>query len=98
MTKALLQVTWGVLLAAFCSYLYINAKNDLIQVQLEIPHVKRELKEALEENKRLTFEVQSFESPQHLVELSRQPEFSHLKPVANSEVLTVPYQPKDITQ
>jgi hypothetical protein len=98
MTKALLQMTFGFLLAAFCSYLYINAKNDLIQVQLEIPHIKRELKEIREENKRLGFEVQSFESPQHLVELSRQPEFSHLKPVSNREVLAVPYHQQESDQ
>lgn len=86
---------FGFLVLAFCSYLYIDAKNDLLQVQLEIPHMKRELKEITEENKRLAFEVQSFESPQHLIELSRQTEFAHLRPVSVSEVLVIPQNEGD---
>lgn len=84
-----LHGVFGFLVVAFCSYLYIDAKNALLQVQLEIPHVKRELKEIVEENKRLAFLIQSFESPQHLVELSRQTEFAHLRPASIGEVLII---------
>lgn len=85
----LLNGSFAFLLLAVCSYLYIDAKNALIKVQMEIPHVKREWMEIVEENKRLSFEIESFESPQHLIELSRKPEFSHLKPVSEGEVLKI---------
>lgn len=65
---------------AFSIYLYIDARNDLTEVKLLIPEVEKQLKQLKERNRQIVFEIARFESPQHLMELSRKPEYSHLKP------------------
>ncbi len=60
-------------------YLYIDASNEVIGLRFAIPQAQKELKEVREENKRLTYAIERFESPLNLIELSRKPEFSHLK-------------------
>lgn len=58
---------------------YIEKQNELTELRLAIPSLAKEVKSLQEENIRLTFEIEHFESPIHLMELMRKPEFSHLK-------------------
>lgn len=58
---------------------YIEKQNELTELRLAIPAIDKEVKALTEENIRLTYEVEQFESPIHLMELMRKPEFSHLK-------------------
>lgn len=60
-------------------YAYIHQQNKLIEIRLRIPQEAKELKVVQEENNRLKYEIDRFESPIHLMELSRKPEFGHLK-------------------
>ncbi len=68
-----------VLALATTLYAYVDKRNDLIGLRLQIPLLEKEARAIHEENKRLEYEVDRFESPIHLMELSRKPEFSHLK-------------------
>lgn len=71
-------------------YLYIEKKNDLTALRIAIPAVSQELKGIREENARLKYEIDKFESPSHLLELSRQPEYAHLKHPYTHEVWSLP--------
>lgn len=65
--------------AAATLYAYIEKQNELTELRLEIPAVAKELRQINDENTRLKYELDQFESPIHLMELARKPEFSHLK-------------------
>lgn len=73
--------------------LYIDKLNDLTRLRLEIPHHVRELKILQEENQRLQYEIDQFESPLYLMELLKKPEFSHLKFPSENEVLIIEETP-----
>ena len=60
-------------------YFYINKQNVITELRLQIPTIQKELREIEQENTRLQFVVEEFESPSHLMELARQPEYRHLK-------------------
>lgn len=86
--KSLLKIFICFLAASLCIYVYMNKLNKMTEIRLKIPPLKRELKEIKEENMRLQYEIERFESPLHLMELSRKNEFSHLKyPYANEVIL-----------
>ena len=62
-------------------------QNDLTELGLRSRYY-REVKILNEENQRLKYEIEQFESPIHLMELARKPEFSHLKyPTLNEIVI-----------
>lgn len=75
-----------ILFAAFL-FLYIEKLNQLTALRLEIPLVSKEVKDLQEENRRLQYEIDQFESPLHLMEMLKKPEFSHLKYPKSNEVV-----------
>ncbi len=81
-------VAVGVLL-----YALIEKQNELVAVRMEIPVLKKELRHIEEENNRLKYEMEQFESPIHLMELAKKPEFSHLKFPHHSDVVALPKPP-----
>lgn len=68
-----------ILAAFFTIYSYIENQNELTKLRLAIPALAKELRQINEENTRFKYEIDQFESPIHLMELSRKPEFGHLK-------------------
>ena len=52
---------FGVLL-----YSYVDRQNDVTRLRLEIPQLAKEIKDLSEENTRLQYEIDLFESPQNL--------------------------------
>lgn len=74
----------------FCLYSYLKLQNDLTQWKIQISETERELAAIREENRRLSYEMDQFQSPAHLLELAHRPEFSHLKHPLLKEILTVP--------
>lgn len=63
----------------FTVYAYIEKQNELTELRLAIPATAKEVRRIHEENIRLQYEIDQFESPVHLMELARKPEFGHLK-------------------
>jgi hypothetical protein len=76
-------------------YFYIDKQNELVELRLAIPILTKEVKALEEENERLRYQVNCFEDPIHLMELARQPEFSHLKYPKAHEVVLLP-EPKPL--
>lgn len=75
---------------AWCTlYRFIAKQNELTELRLAIPVISKEVKLLSEENQRLKYEIEQFESPIHLIELSRKPEFSHLKYPTSNDIVTL---------
>lgn len=74
-----LKLILCILAAVFSIYLYIDALNEVTETRLAIPQVQKELQEIVEKNNRLQYEIDQFESPLHLMEIARKPEWGHLK-------------------
>lgn len=74
-----LRIFLCILAAGLTLFAYIEKQNELTELRLAIPSLAKEVKSLQEENIRLTYEIEHFESPIHLMELMRKPEFSHLK-------------------
>ena len=76
-------------LASLGVYFYIEKQNELASLKMKLPSLAQEIHRLREENQRLQYEVDGFESPCHLMELARKPEFSHLKHPLVQEVLAM---------
>lgn len=77
-------VIFGILL-----YSYVESRNRLTGLRLRIPALEKELHEIREDNIRLQYEIERFESPIHLMELWRLPEYSHLRHPLLKEVIII---------
>lgn len=73
---------------------YVSKHNVLTERRMRVPILAKELQAIDEENVRLRFAIEKFESPLHLMELARKPEFSHLKHPLISEIIIVDNQEK----
>ena len=90
MRTLLIQI--GICLGVFgvCLYSYLDKQNTLTKAKIELPQLEKEIRMIREENRRLSYQIEQFESPSHLIELAHRPEFSHLKHPILKEILTVP--------
>lgn len=90
MQQFLLQigVCFGVF--GFCLYSYLDEQNSLVRLKMQMPQKEKEIQSVKDELQRLSYQVDRFENPTHLIELAHRPEFSHLKHPVLKEILTVP--------
>lgn len=77
-------------LSGFVLYKYIDKLNELTELRLSIPILTREVKSIREKNLELQYAIDTFESPLHLMELLRKPEFGHLKYPSLKEIIQLP--------
>lgn len=70
-------------------YSYINKQNSITELRLQIPIAAKDLQTLQQENTKLRFEIDQFENPHHLMELARQPQFSHLKHPLLNEIMLI---------
>ena len=76
--------------AGLLLYKYIDKLNDLTELRLSVPLLSTEVREVEERNLELQYAIESFESPLHLMELARKPEFGHLKYPSEDEIIVLP--------
>lgn len=76
--------------AGLALYKYIDKLNELTELRLSVPVLTREVKEIREKNLELKYAIDTFESPLHLMELARKPEFGHLKYPSINEIIQLP--------
>lgn len=75
-------------IAGIALFSYIDKLNELTELRLAIPALAKEVKLLEEDNDRLTYEIERFESPVRLMELKNQPQYSHLKyPYLNEQIV-----------
>lgn len=70
-------------------YSFIDQQNGVTELRMELPALAKEVKTLHEENMRLQYQIDQFENPQHLMELARQNEYSHLKHPLSKEIMTL---------
>jgi hypothetical protein len=70
-------------------YSYVDKQNAVTRRRLEIPVLAKEIKDLKEKNSRLQYEIELFESPEHLIELARRSEYGHLKHPMLKEIMTM---------
>ena len=73
--------------AGLMLYKYIDKQNELTELKLSIPALAKEVKEIHETNLELQYEIERFESPIHLMEIARKPEFGQLKHPNLNEII-----------
>ena len=74
-----LRLLLCILVASTFVYTYIDKQNSLTELRLAIPLLTKEVKRIQDANVQMYYEIEQFESPIHLMELARKPEFGHLK-------------------
>lgn len=79
----------GIVITVVLLLLYVNAEVTLTELRLELPKESKELKEILEGNTALQYEIDRLENPARLMQLMRAPEFSHLKYPLEDEVIVI---------
>ncbi len=69
---------------SLCLFSYLEKQNELTELRLYAPKIVKQIKSLEEENARLYYDIEQFESPDHLLQLARDSRFSHLKyPISN---------------
>lgn len=83
-----------IFLCIFCAgvllYSYIEQQNALTRLRLDIPVLSKEIRDLKETNTHLRYEIERFESPEHLLELSTSSAFSHLKHPLLKDIVALP--------
>lgn len=88
-----IQIFACLIIAVFTIYASIEKQNSLTELRVAIPALAKEVRELHEDNIRLQYDIDRFESPEHLMELARKPEFSHLKHPYWPDVLIIEKKP-----
>lgn len=79
-----------ILIFGVCLFSYLDKRNQLTQRRMRLPALRKEVLALREEIKKLEYEAERFESPMHLMELARLPQYGHLKHPLVRDILTVP--------
>ena len=74
----------------FCLYSYLDEQNALRKLKMQLPQKEKEIQSLKEEMSRLSFQIDKFENPSHLIEMAHLPEYGPLKHPVLREILTVP--------
>lgn len=87
--STLIRLLLCLVIAGIAFYKYIDKINELTELQMSIPLMAKEVKELQERNMDLQFEIEKFESPAHLMELARRPEYGHLHYPINQPIIEI---------
>ncbi len=74
----------------YALYSSVSEQNSLMTLRRAVPPLIKEVKALHEENHRLEYAVDRFENPVHLLELSRMPEYGHLKYPYTRDIIILP--------
>jgi hypothetical protein len=70
-------------------YSYIEKHNNLTEMRIKVPILQKKLTTILNENTHLQFEIEKFENPLNLMEISRKPQYGHLKHPFVSDIICI---------
>jgi cell division protein FtsB len=93
----LIRICLSIIAIGFTLFLCVEQQNRLTELRLQIPLLEKELRTIQKENQRLAYEIERFQSPIHLMELARKPEFGYLKHPLLSDVIILPYPKESIS-
>lgn len=73
----------------FSMYSYLDKQNQCTQLKMRIPKLTKEVENLKEQNAEYQYQIECFESPQHLLEIANRPEYRHLRFPFAQEVVNV---------
>ncbi|MDP1835375.1 MAG: hypothetical protein Q8K75_05530 [Chlamydiales bacterium] len=94
MQKLLFKVFICLFGAGLALYASVREQNSLMDLRRAIPPIAKEVKALEEENHRLEYIVDRFENPVHLIELSREPQYGHLRYPYVQDIVVLPRVPQ----
>lgn len=71
-------------------YVYVDKLNAQTELQLQIPALAKEIELINQDLVHLSYEIECFKNPSHLIQLAKQPEYTHLKFPYIDDILVVP--------
>jgi len=72
---------------SLCLFSYLERQNELTHLKLYAPKILKGIKALEEENTRLAYEIDQFESPENMMALARDIRFCHLRHPLRKEVV-----------
>ncbi|MGH2611579.1 MAG: hypothetical protein ACRDFB_00855, partial [Rhabdochlamydiaceae bacterium] len=63
----------------FTLYSYLTEQNKCTELKMRLPKIAKEIEVINQENTQLHYQIICFESPDHLFQLAKNPEYAHLK-------------------
>lgn len=85
----LIRISICILFAGALLYLYLDRQNEITSLRLRLPHLERSVHEVNQEITRLRFEVDRMQDPAELLELSRQPQYRHLRHPRADDIIEI---------
>lgn len=79
----------SVAFAGFALYSYLTEQNRCTELKMRLPRIAKEIEAISQENAQLHYQIVSFESPDHLLQLTKNSEYAHLSFPYMQDVLTV---------
>ncbi len=83
------QVSLCLATLAACLFSYLEKQHEITELRIYVPKLLKEIRSIQEHNVELSYQIQAFESPEHLMQLAMDPKFSHLKYPLSKEVLVL---------
>lgn len=71
-------------------YMYVDKLNAQTELRIQIPALAKEIDQVNQDIVHLSFEMERFKNPAHLMHLAKQPEYSHLKFPVLEEIMVIP--------
>lgn len=89
MNPTLIRSLLCIVVAGSLLYSYLHHQNEVTRKRLAIPVLLTEIKGLKEINTALQYEIDLFESPEHLMELASRSEYAHLKQPLLKDILAL---------
>lgn len=85
----LFKVGFCLLSLSIVFYRHVEEQNQITALKIALPEAIKQLKKLREETTHLRYEIERFESSEHLLELAALSEYSHLKYPLAKEILAM---------
>lgn len=71
-------------------YFYVDQLNAHTELKVKIPALAKEIENLEQSSIQLAYEIECFKNPQNLMQLAKQPQYSHLKFPYQDQLMEVP--------
>ena len=88
------QISLCLMTLGACLFSYLEKQNEITELRIYVPKLVKEIRGLQEQNIQLNYQIQAFESPEHLMQLASDVKFSHLRYPLNKEVLVLQEAPQ----
>lgn len=84
------RIFFCIFFSLLLAYLSVYQQNELTQMRMQQPKIIQKIEILEEATSRLHYQIELFENPLHLMELVRQPQYSHLHHPYVNEIIIIP--------